>query len=79
VTALLPSYSIYEWREVGGLRFLGDADGIDNAEAMVETLLLEGEAAKLEIVLDGRTVEVGVAATAKTVRWTTFGRRRDLR
>jgi hypothetical protein len=73
------TYSIYEWNDGPGLRFLGDADGIRNAESMVETLLHEGEAAELEIVLDGRTVQVGTAETPDRVRWQTFGRRRDLR
>lgn len=76
----LPTYAIQSWQPTGGVRFHGDANGITNAEGMVETLLDEGQAPELEIVLDGRCVEVGkVGPYEGEIEWTTFGRRRDLR
>jgi hypothetical protein len=61
-------------------RFVGDADGIAAAETMVETLLQDGEAAELEIVLNGRCVEVGrMYERCGDVTWQVMGRRRDLR
>lgn len=75
----LPTYTIQSWHPTEGARFHGDADGIANAEGMVETLLHEGEAAELEIVLDGRCVEVGCCPDGGDVTWSVMGRRRDLR
>lgn len=75
----LPTYTIQSWHPTQGVRFHGDANGIDAAEGMVETLLREGEAPELEIVLDGRCVETGRSSDEGDVAWTVMGRRRDLR
>lgn len=58
-------------------RVVAEAEGIDNARFAVAQLLLEGEAAELEIVLDGRIVEIGKQVDG-TVEWIVLGRGRDL-
>lgn len=81
MNAPLPTYTIQERRDRRGTpRYIGDADGIANAEGMVATLLAEGEAPELEIVLDGHTVEIGrLHPGCESPTWCIVGRRRDLR
>lgn len=69
-----PDYDLYE-RD----RYVGHANGIDNAERFAENVLHEDQADEVEIHLNGRLVEKAVWVADGETEFTTFGRRRDLR
>jgi hypothetical protein len=72
--AARPVYDLYE-----GDRYLGHADGIDNAERFADNVLHEDQADEVEIRLNGRLVERAAWVADGETEFTTFGRRRDLR
>ncbi len=84
MAAQLPTYEILKVLPDSSVRMIAEAEGIEAARLAVVTLLFEREAAELEIVLDGRMVEVGTLECRGPhgpdfVTWRTVGRGRDLR
>jgi hypothetical protein len=75
----LPVYDLFEPLPGNMLRIIGEAQGIESAERACETLLGEEECETVQVWLGDRVVEEGTLNPDGKVKWTTYGRRKDLR